>query len=165
MPDRNKAIEKFFEENPECTTPSECDKKIAEEFECTEKAARSARYRVFPKGSTRPWNRDAKKSKTSQENATDGDTWFEGKEKAVPTYVDTDVPGRARLVFQDEYPRTELPHECPKTGAVARSVEEADKLFGWRKTGEYEDGTPKYIVQSWCRKARADKAKETKNTN
>lgn len=153
---RDEAIRQFFQEHPNCTRPSKCDKRISEMFECSENAARSARYRVYPKNTERPWKAAEKK----KEEAAPGeaDTWFAGKEKAVPTYEEESEHGRPRLVFADGYPKTELPHVCPKTGVTATTLEEADELFGWRKVGEYDDGTPKYIVQSWCRKARAEEA-------
>lgn len=151
MSERNEAIKQYFEENPGCTTPSECDKEIAEEFGCSEQAAQSARYRVFKKKDARPWN----KAKLQEMRV-------EGQEKAVPTGTRSVGPGKPRLIFGDGYPKTQLPHHCPHYNVVADSLEEVDELFGWRKIGEYDDGTPKYIVQSWCREARAE---EVKNSN
>ena len=148
---RKDAIRDFFKDHPNCTLPGRCDEIIAREYDCTEGAARAARYRVFSKTEQRPWT-------IVEEQLKDADVWFEGVEKAVPTRVMANPHGRATLVFENGFPRTELPHTCPKTGATALSIEEADEIFGWRKVGEFDDGTPKYIVQSWCRKARADAA-------
>lgn len=154
--DRREVIREFFEDNPDCTTPSKCDKHVSELFDCSETAARSARYRVFPKSKPRPW-KEAKK-KIEEAPPGEAEKWMAGKEKAVPTYRDSTGKGRPRLVFENGFPHTELPHTCPKTDTTATTLEEADKLFGWRCVGEYEDGTPRYIVQSWCRQARADEA-------
>lgn len=153
---RSEAIREFFEKHPSCTTPSKCDKHVSEMFDCSETAARAARYRVFPKSATRPWKEAEKR--LEEVGPDESEKWVTGKEKAVPTHRVSTGKGRPRLVFEDGFPRTEFPHVCPKTGTTATTPEEADKLFGWRCVGKYEDGTPHYTVQSWCRQARADEA-------
>lgn len=149
---RNDVIREFFNKNPDCTTPSECNKEVSELFDCSESAARAARYRIYPKDQARPWEPESQSTR------------FEGVEKAVPTKVKETGKSRPRLVFENGFPLTELPHECPRTGITANTLEEAAKLFGWRCTGEYEDGTPRYIVQSWSRKARVLAIQERRST-